>query len=96
MKRVLRYQCNGANRKDEAERCLDAKTHEVRPPLSPTFIEYWKSSADTDTSSSTRVGHQLIPSEVLIEARSHASATGCGSYIAGALKCNPGCPPEPG
>ena len=39
---------------------------------------------------------QLIPSEVLIEARSHASATGCGSYIAGALKCNPGCPPEPG
>ena len=39
MKRVLRYQCNGANRKDEAERCLDAKTHEVRPPLSPTFIE---------------------------------------------------------
>ena len=39
MKRVLRYECNSSNRKDDAERHLDAKTHEVRPPLSPTFIE---------------------------------------------------------
>ena len=39
MKRVLRYECNGPDSENNAKRRLDTKTHEVRPPLSPTLIE---------------------------------------------------------